>query len=62
MENHLKMDYAMFDELNRKVSVMDIEIGEQDLVLRTDMDVPLSEYNTAPTMEQASMIASIDVG
>ena len=28
MENHLKMDYDMFEKLNRKVSVLDIDIGE----------------------------------
>lgn len=44
MENHLKMDAEMFDSLNRKVSVLDIDVGELEVVLRTDLDVPLTPF------------------
>eukprot|EP00351_Strombidinopsis_sp_SopsisLIS2011_P002166 CAMPEP_0116878060 /NCGR_PEP_ID=MMETSP0463-20121206/9801_1 /TAXON_ID=181622 /ORGANISM="Strombidinopsis sp, Strain SopsisLIS2011" /LENGTH=77 /DNA_ID=CAMNT_0004525885 /DNA_START=1117 /DNA_END=1350 /DNA_ORIENTATION=+ len=38
------MDADAYDELNRKVSILDIEIGEHDLILRQDLDVPLTPY------------------
>ncbi len=44
MENHLTMDAEMFDSLNRKVSVLDIDVGELEVVLRMDLDVPLTPF------------------
>jgi hypothetical protein len=51
MDNHLTMDYKMFEELNRKMSVLDIDIGEQEVILRADLDVPLSEYTPPPPLD-----------
>jgi hypothetical protein len=51
MENHLKMDAEMFDSLNRKVSILDIDVGELEVVLRTDLDVPLTPYVPLPPLE-----------
>jgi len=52
MENHLKMDAEAFEKLNRKVSILDIDIGELDVVLRTDLDVPLTPYVPLPPLEE----------
>jgi hypothetical protein len=52
MENHLTMDSDMFDQLNRKVSVLDIDIGEMDVVCRADLDVPLTPYVAPPPLEE----------
>jgi len=60
MANHLTIDNDLFDQYNRKVSVLDIEIAEQDLVLRADLDVPLSTYvPPAPLDEQFGSLISI---
>ena len=52
MENHLKMDSAAFEKLNRKVSILDIDIPDMDVVLRADLDVPLSPYTALPPLEE----------
>lgn len=52
MENHLKMDAEMFDTLNRKVSILDIDVAELEVVLRTDLDVPLTPYHPLPPIEE----------
>ena len=52
MDNHLVMDDVMFDKLNRKVSVLDIDISEQEVILRADLDVPLSPYVPLPPIEE----------
>jgi hypothetical protein len=52
MENHLNMDAVQFEQLNRLVSVLDIDINDQDVVLRADMDVPLSPYTPLPPLEE----------
>lgn len=44
MDNHLRMDAEMFDTLNRKVSILDIDVAELEVVLRTDLDVPLTPF------------------
>jgi len=41
------MDPEMYDQINRKLSLFDIDISSKDLVLRLDLDVPLSKF-TAP--------------
>lgn len=43
-ENHLKMDEGQYDELYRLESILDIDISGKDLILRLDLDVPLSPY------------------
>lgn len=52
MENHLKMNAEVFDQLNRKVSILDIDVGELEVVLRTDLDVPLTPYVPLPPLEE----------
>jgi hypothetical protein len=52
MENHLKMDADTFEKLNRKMSILDIDISELDVVLRTDLDVPLSLYTALAPLEE----------
>jgi len=52
MENHLKMDAEVFDQLNRKVSILDIDVAELEVVLRTDLDVPLTPYVPLPPLEE----------
>ena len=42
----------MWDTLNRKVSVLDIDIAEQEVILRTDIDVQLSPYVPLPPIEE----------
>ena len=44
MENHTKMDSDQYDCINRKLSVYDIELGSRDVVLRLDLDIPLSNF------------------
>ena len=62
MENHLTMDTDMFDQLNRKMSVLDIDIGEMDIVTRADLDVPLTTYVPPPPLEEqfSSIMAIIE--
>lgn len=47
MQNHLKMDQEMYDQINRKLSLYDIDFSSKDLILRLDLDIPLSKF-TAP--------------
>ena len=44
MEHHTKMDAEQYDCINRKLSVYDIELGARDVVLRLDLDIPLSKF------------------
>ena len=52
IDNHQVMDEEMWDTLNRKVSVLDIDIAEQEVILRTDIDVQLSPYVPLPPIEE----------
>jgi len=53
MENNLCMDATAFEKLNRKVSILDIDIGDQEVVLRTDLDVPMTPFvNFKPIEEE----------
>ena len=47
MKNHTKMDAEEYDNINRKLSIFDLDIGSKDIILRLDLDVALSEF-TAP--------------
>ena len=44
MQNHLKMVANQYDEINRKLSIYDIEFGAKDIILRLDLDIPLSKF------------------
>ncbi len=52
MDNHLVMDSVQYDGLNRKESILDIDISGKDLILRLDLDVPLSPYTPPPPQTQ----------
>ena len=52
MDNHIKMDEDQYDELNRKESILDIDISGKDLILRLDLDIPLSPYTPPPPEEK----------
>ena len=43
-DNHIKMNEDQYDELHRLESILDIDISGKDLVMRLDLDVPLSPY------------------
>lgn len=51
MENHLNMNEVAFEQLNRKVSILDLDVNDQDVVMRVDLDVPLSPYTPLPPLE-----------
>lgn len=51
MDNHLRMNAEAFEKLNRKVSILDIDVSELDVVLRTDLDVPLTPYEQPLPLE-----------
>jgi 23S rRNA pseudoU1915 N3-methylase RlmH len=48
MQNHIKMDAEQYDNINRKLSIYDIELGARDIILRLDLDIALSKF-TEPT-------------
>ena len=48
MDNHDTMDSKQFDELMHLESVLDIDIAGKDLIVRLDLDVPLSKYIAPP--------------
>lgn len=48
MDNHLTMDVDQYDALRRKVSILDVDISGKDLIMRLDLDVPLSPYTPPP--------------
>lgn len=51
MDNHALMDAKQYDDLLHLESVLDIDVAGKDLLVRLDLDVPLSAY-TPPTPEQ----------
>lgn len=54
MENHEVMDRDAYDQLNRRESLRDIEINNQDVIMRLDLDVPLTEYQPpAPEVSES---------
>lgn len=52
MDNHHIMGADAFEKLNRKKSVIDIDIAEQAVVLRTDLDVPLTPFTPFSPLEE----------
>jgi hypothetical protein len=55
------MDADQYDEINRKLSIYDIELGALDIVLRLDLDIPLSKFVAPPkVMETASIGRSVE--
>ena len=48
MENHETMDRAKYDDLYHLGSVLDIDVAGKDIIVRLDLDVPLSNYKPVP--------------
>jgi len=46
------MNEEMWDTLNRKMSILDVDISEQEILLRTDLDLALSPYVPLPPIEE----------
>lgn len=42
------MDALQYDEVNRKLSIYDIELGAKDVVLRLDLDLNLTKFTPPP--------------
>jgi hypothetical protein len=61
MENHLTLNSEFFDALNRKVSVYDIELGNKDVILRLDLDIPLSKFIPPAKINDLHSLRSVDV-
>lgn len=54
MDNHIVMDEKVYDKLNRKLSIYDIDVSSRDIILRLDLDVSLSPFVTPPKGELLS--------
>ncbi len=52
MDNHLTMDRKEYDDLYHLESVLDIDVAGKDIIVRLDLDVPLSTYVPPPTESQ----------
>ena len=52
MDNHTIMDDETFDCLNRKVSIIDIDFAEQEIILRADLDISLNPFIPMPPIEE----------
>ena len=52
MENHIQMDRKEYDDLYHLESVLDIDVAGKDIILRLDLDVPLSNYVQPPSESQ----------
>lgn len=50
------MDADQYDEINRKLSIYDIELGALDIVLRLDLDIPLSKFTPPPKIQETASI------
>ena len=54
MDNHITMNEECFDTLNRKVSILDIDFAEQEVIVRADLDIPMSPFVALPPIEEES--------
>ena len=52
MDNHLTMNEETFDTLNRKVSILDIDFADREVILRADLDVPMQPFVPMPPIEE----------
>lgn len=48
MSHHKIMNEDAYEELHRRKSVRDVEISNKDLLIRMDLDIPLSPYEPPP--------------
>lgn len=58
MDNHLKMNHDKYDEINRCLSIYDIELGARDIVLRLDLDIPMSPFIEPPKVQEVASITN----
>ena len=56
MNNHVTMDHKQYNDLYQLESVLDIDIAGKDLIVRLDLDVPLSLYTPPPPESQLGNI------
>jgi hypothetical protein len=50
MDNHEVMDRDAYDGLNRRQSIRDERLNNRDVIMRLDLDIPLTPYEP-PTPE-----------
>lgn len=55
MENHMQMDWEMWNRLNLKMSVLDIDLAESDLVM-------LAEYESLPYQKTNPVLLTHKLG
>ena len=60
MQNHLKMDRDAYDAVNRKLSIYDIELGARDIILRLDLDIPLSKFTPPAKPNDLTSMKSLE--
>ena len=60
MDNHVVMDEAIYDKLNRKLSVYDVELGSKDVILRLDLDIPLSKFIPPEKAQDLGSLKSVE--
>lgn len=60
MKNHIEMNADQYDIINRKLSIFDIDLGSQDLILRLDLDVALSPFVAPQKISDALSLAKSD--
>lgn len=46
------MNSEAFEKLNRRVSLLDIDVNDMDVIVRADLDVPLSPFTPLPPLEE----------
>jgi 3-phosphoglycerate kinase len=59
LHNHIVMNKDKWDELYRKKSILDVDCESKNVLLRLDLDVPISEYNP-PVEEDKEEIKQMD--
>lgn len=52
MDNHQQMDAVAFEKLNRLKSILDIDVSEMDVIVRMDLDVPLTPFTPFTPLEE----------
>ena len=60
MQNHIKMDASQYDNINRKLSIYDIELGARDIILRLDLDIALSKFTQPIKMNEVVSAKSLE--
>lgn len=53
LKHHIVMDSNQYDCINRRLSLYDIDVGSKDLILRLDLDIPLSKFTVPQRISDA---------